>query len=242
MNRRHCLSTLGALTLAGCASPPTVPAGLAAGTQRAFTIEGSPIGRMWVVLPAGYAETREPWPLLVFLHGSGERGTELDKVLIHGPPKHAAKGRAYPFVVVSPQLGDDRDWEPNELHALLGQLRSRFNLDPDRIYCTGLSRGGHGTWNWASHYPGDLAAVAPVCGYGDPALIAATMKRIPVRAYHGDQDPAVPIEKQQACVDALRAAGGDVSFTVYPGVKHDSWNQAYEDPGLVPWLLSKKRA
>jgi len=241
MNRRHCLSTLGALTLTACATRPSVPAGLAPGTQKPFTFDGSPIGRTWVSLPAGYAEAREPWPLLVFLHGSGERGTDLDLVLRHGPPMQAARGRPLPLVLVSPQLDENRDWEPAELHALLGQLQSRLYVDRARSYCTGLSRGGHGTWNWASRYPQDLAAVAPVCGFGDPARVAAAMKQVPVRAYHGDQDTAVPLAKQQACVDALRAAGGDVSFTVYPGVGHDAWVQAYEDPGLLPWLLAHRR-
>jgi len=246
MDRRQCLGALGALSVAGCATrQPSLPAGLEAGKQKPFVIEdspASPIGLMWVSLPVGYAEAREPWPLLIFLHGSGERGNDLNKVLMHGPPKHAAAGRAYPMVVVSPQLGEGRKWEPAELHALLGELQSRFKVDPKRIYCTGLSLGGHGTWNWASSYPSDLAAVAPVCGYGDPTRVAASMKQIPVRAYHGDQDQAVPLAKQQACVDALRAAGGNVSFTVYPGVGHDSWVQAYEDPELVPWLLAHKRA
>ena len=242
MNRRNCISTLSALALAGCAtSRPSVPTGLAAGAQKPFMVEGSPIGRMWIALPAGYAEAREPWPLLVFLHGSGECGTDLEAVLRNWPPMLASKGAPYPVVLVSPQLGENREWDPAELHALLGQLQTRFYVDRDRSYCTGLSRGGHGTWNWASQYPGDFAAVAPVCGFGDPARVAA-MKRVPVRAYHGDQDAAVPLSKQQACVDALRAAGGDVSFTVYPGVGHNSWIQAYEDPGLLPWLLAHKRA
>ena len=229
--------------LAGCAIPrPGIPTGLAAGAQKPFAIDGSPIGRMWVALPAGYAEAREPWPLLVFLHGSGECGTDLSAVLRHGPPMLASKGKQYPLVLVSPQLGENREWDPDELHALLGQLQARFHVDAERSYCTGLSRGGHGTWNWASRYPSDLAAVAPVCGFGNPERVAASMKRVPVRAYHGDADAAVPLARQQACVDALRAAGGDVSFTIYPGVGHASWVPAYEDAGMVPWLLSHKRS
>ena len=239
MNRRHCLSTLGALALTACATRPVVPAGLAAGAQRTFTIEGSPLGRLWVALPESYAEASEPWPLLVFLHGSGERGRDLDAVLRNGPPLLASKGKQYPLVLVSPQLDEDREWEPTELHALLGQLQSRFYVDRRRSYCTGLSLGGYGTWNWATAYPDDLAAVAPVCGAGNPKRVAA-MKRVPVRAYHGDADDAVPLADQQACVDALRAAGGDVSFTIYPGVGHASWIPAYDDPGLLPWLLSHR--
>ena len=241
MNRRHCLTAIGALALSACATRPSTPAGLAAGKQLPFTVEGSPLGRVWVSLPAGYEQANEPWPLVVFLHGSGERGKDLPAVLRNGPPLLASQGKPYPFVLVSPQLDEDRMWEPAELHALLGLLQSRFYVDRDRSYCTGLSLGGMGTWNWATAYPGDLAAVAPVCGFGDPGKVAA-MKRVPVRAYHGDADDAVPIAKQQACVDALRAAGGDVSFTIYHGVGHASWIPAYDDAGLVPWLLAHKRS
>jgi len=241
MNRRQTLASLGALALAGCATaPPAAPAGLVAGQQKSRTREGLGLGRMWVSLPSGYGEQRERWPLVVFLHGSGERGRDLEIVLRNGPPMLAAKGLAYPFVLVSPQLDEDRRWEPEELHALRQALQTHFYVDPDRCLATGLSLGGHGVWDWACAYPNDLAAIAPVCGHGDPARVAA-MRGVPVRAYHGDADTVVSIELQRACVDALRAAGGSASFTVYPGVGHGSWVPAYEDAGLVPWLLAQRR-
>jgi len=237
ITRRHLVMSSPAL-LAGCASaPPTPPDGLAAGEQRAWTLAGE---RMWVWLPPEYAQRRERWPLLIFLHGSGERGTELDKVKVHGPPMWAARGRAYPLVLVSPQLEDGATWEPARLHRLLLALQARLHVEPRRSLVTGLSLGGYGAWNWACTYPDDLAGIAPVCGFGNPGAVAA-MRKVPVRGYHGDADVGVPVSAHQACVDALRAAGGQATLTIYPGVGHDSWTPAYQDPELLPWLLAQRR-
>ena len=237
MNRRDCLLATPDL-LSACASPPsTVPDGLAAGEQRAWTLAGE---RFWIWLPPGYTQTSARWPLVVFLHGSGERGTDLAKVKVHGPPKLVAQGQAWPAVLVSPQCEDGAHWEPERLHRLLGALKARLNVDPQRCTGTGLSMGGFGVWNWATAFPRDLAAIAPVCGYGDPAKVAV-MRGVPVRAYHGDADPVVPVAPHVACVEALRAAGGKASLTLYPGVGHDSWTSAYNDPELLPWLLAQKQ-
>ncbi len=196
--------------------------------------------RCWLHLPRGYADRGPAWPLVVFLHGSGERGDDLERVKVHGPPRHAAAGADYPFVLCSPQLEAGRRWEPDTLHALRSALLAELNVDPARTTATGLSLGGHGVWHWAAVWPGDLAAIAPVCGHGDPAAVCRA-RAVPVRAYHGDADPVVPLARQQACVDALRACGGRVEFTVYPGVGHDAWTPAYQDPALVPWLMAQVR-
>lgn len=237
MSRRHLLMTSPALLSACAALPPTPPEGLAAGEQKPWQLEGE---RVWVWLPREYSQRGERWPLLIFLHGSGERGTDLEKVKVHGPPMWAARGTAYPLILVSPQLEAGATWSPERLHKLLGALKARLHVDPQRCLGTGLSLGGHGMWNWASAYPRDLAAIAPVCGFGDPAKVAA-MRDVPVRAYHGDADTVVPLARQQACVDALLAAGGKASFTIYPGVGHDSWTPAYQDPELLPWLLAQRQ-
>lgn len=237
LNRRHLLLSTPAMLGACAALPPTVPDGLAAGEQRPWQISGE---RCWVWLPPGYAQRRERWPLVVFLHGSGERGTDLEKVKVHGPPKLIAQGASWPCITVSPQLEDGARWNPERLHRLLQALQDRLHVDRQRCTATGLSLGGHGVWHWATAYPGDLAAIAPVCGYGDPARVAA-LRRVPVRAYHGDQDRVVLLAPHQACIDALRAAGGVASLTVYPGVGHDAWTPAYNDPGLLPWLLAQKQ-
>jgi predicted peptidase len=242
MNRRQLLSTTPALAtalLGGCAAlPPTVPDGLAAGEQRPWQLEGE---RFWVWLPREYTQRSARWPLVVFLHGSGERGTDLEKVKVHGPPKQVAQGAAYPFILISPQLEAGARWDAERLHKLLVALQARLHADPRRCVGTGLSMGGFGMWQWATAYPRDLAAIAPVCGFGDPAKVAA-MRSVPVRAYHGDQDPVVPLAPHAACVEALRAAGGTATLTVYPGVGHDSWTPAYNDPELIPWLLAQKQA
>jgi len=241
IHRRQLLLTtplLAAPLLSACAAlPPTVPDGLAAGEQRAWTLAGE---RFWVWLPREYTLRRERWPLVVFLHGSGERGTELDKVKVNGPPMHVARGAAYPFILISPQCDEGARWDPQRLHQLLLALQGRLHVDPQRCTGTGLSMGGFGMWHWAAAYPRDLAAIAPVCGYGDPATVAA-MRHVPVRAYHGDQDTVVPLAPHVACVEALRAAGGTASLTIYPGVGHDSWTPAYQDPELLPWLLAQKQ-
>lgn len=195
--------------------------------------------RTWLYLPPGYEGGTQAWPLVVFLHGSGERGTDLPRVKVHGPPKHVDQGRDYPFVLCSPQLEEGRAWKPEDLHALIGALQARLRIDPARISGTGLSLGGAGVWAWAAAYPKDLAAIAPVCGFGNPAVVCQA-RAVPVRAYHGAIDTVVPLAAQQACVDALRACGGQADFTVYPGVGHDAWNPAYEDPALVPWLMQQR--
>ena len=200
--------------------------------------------RAWLQLPRGYDDGPRAWPLVVFLHGSGERGSDLGRVKLHGLPKHAAAGRDHPFILCAPQLeaaaDEDEPWDAAVLHALLPALHARWRIDPLRTTATGMSLGGDAVWHWASAYPDDLAAIAPVCGHGDPAAVCKA-RQVPVRAYHGDADPVVPLARQQACVDALRACGGSVTFTIYPGVGHDAWNPAYDDPALVPWLLAQRR-
>lgn len=239
INRRLALAS--PLLMTACSTPD--PAAFQEGQHRHdFVLPGhaAPV-RSWLYLPKGYLSNSAAWPLVIFLHGSGERGDDLERVKVHGPPKLAAQGASYPFVLVSPQLESGAHWSPARLHDLLAAVQAALRIDPARITATGLSLGGHGAWNWAGAYPQDLAGIAPVCGYGDPAAVCRA-RTVPVRAYHGDADTVVPLAEHQACVDALRACGGEVSFTIYPGVGHDAWNPAYEDPALVPWLMARRRS
>ena len=196
--------------------------------------------RFWLALPAGHGlDAQQRWPLVFFLHGSGERGSDLQQVLVHGPAKRVAAGELQlPFVLVSPQLDEGRRWDPHELQALADLLIAELALDRERLAVTGLSLGGHGCWDWACAYPQRIAAIAPVCGYGD-ALKACAMRAVPVRAYHGEADDVVPLAAQQAMVDALRRCGGSAELTVYPGVGHHAWDPAYADAGLYAWLAAR---
>jgi len=196
-------------------------------------------------LPTQYSESKSQWPLMLFLHGAGERGDDLEKVKIHGPPKLIAhEGKEFPFVVVSPQCPEDGWWsdEPQieMLDALLDDVIRRYRIDQDRIYVTGLSMGGFGTWSLATKYPHRFAAIAPICGGGDPKD-AAKISHLPVWAFHGAKDNVVALEKSQEMVEALRKAGGDVKFTMYPQAGHDSWTETYDNPELYNWLLKHKR-
>ena len=190
-------------------------------------------------LPKDY-EQQESWPLLLFLHGSGERGDDLELVKKHGPPKLIAAGKDFPFIVVSPQCPKDRRWEPIELVALLNDLSDKYKVDDDRIYVTGLSMGGFGTWQLASYAPDRLAAIAPICGGGEKYWVKQ-FAHLPVWAFHGAKDTGVPLERSQVMVDELKKNGGNPKLTIYPEAGHDSWTETYDNPELYTWLLEQKR-
>lgn len=191
-------------------------------------------------LPADYGKDRRRWPLLLFLHGAGERGTDLALVKRHGPPRIAESDRDFPFVLVSPQCPADEWWDPEVLVALLDEVTSRYRVDPDRIYVTGLSMGGFGTLALAATVPDRLAAIAPVCGGGDPRW-APRLAGVPTWIFHGAGDRIVPVVGSRRMVDAIREAGGSVRLTVYPDLGHVCWDEAYAEPGLWSWLLSHRR-
>ncbi|HTO94351.1 MAG TPA: PHB depolymerase family esterase, partial [Bacteroidota bacterium] len=120
-----------------------------------------------VYLPPDYGKDERAWPLVLFLHGAGERGTRVELVKRHGPPKLAAAGRQFPFILVSPQCPEDEYWSVPVLKALLDRILATYRVDRSRIYLTGLSMGGNGTWRMAMAYPDLFAAIAPICGWGD---------------------------------------------------------------------------
>ena len=193
-------------------------------------------------LPPAYDSSEEKWPLLLFLHGAGERGDDLELVKVHGPPKMIAQGRDFPFVVVSPQCPKDEWWAIDALHDLLNEIVETHRIDTARIYVTGLSMGGYATWGLACTYPERFAAVVPICGGGDPEK-APLMKEVPTWVFHGAKDEAVPLQQSQEMVDALKAAGSDVRFTVYPEGGHvEAWQNAYGDLELWEWLAKQRRA
>ena len=194
-------------------------------------------------LPKGYdAKPKQKWPLILFLHGAGERGDDLDLVKKHGIAKIVDQREDFPFVAVSPQC-PGTSWWPSELeslNALLDEITAKYAVDTDRIYLTGLSMGGYGTWHLATAYPERFAAIAPICGGGDPKK-ACALKDLPVWAFHGAKDPVVSPEQSKAMVDALKDCGGDVQLTIYPEAAHDAWTETYDNPKLYEWFLKHRR-
>ncbi len=191
-------------------------------------------------LPKDY-ETKESWPLVLFLHGSGERGDDLELVKKHGPPKLIGEGKEFPFIVVSPQCPGSQSWRAIELTALLDEVTRTQKVDQDRIYVTGLSMGGFATWELAAFAPTRFAAIAPICGGGDPGW-TRRFKHLPTWAFHGAKDLGVPVERSQEMIDAMTKYGGTPKLTIYPEAEHDSWTETYNNPEFYEWLLAQKRA
>lgn len=192
-------------------------------------------------LPEDY-DKQASWPLLIFLHGAGERGDNLDLVKVHGPPKLIEQGKSLPFIVVSPQCPKDAWWTnmPRELTALVDTIVAKYKVDQDRVYLTGLSMGGFGTWMLAAYTPERFAAILPICGGGE-ALSTRRLTKLPVWAFHGAKDPVVPLKRSEDMVEALKKLKGNVKFTVYPDALHDSWTETYANPEVFKWLLEQKR-
>ncbi len=194
-------------------------------------------------LPPGYEQSPDKaYPLMLFLHGAGERGDDLSRVAaVHGPPKLVEQGRDFPFIIVSPQCPEKRWWNAGLVMPLLDAVCENLRVDEERVYVTGLSMGGFGTWSLATAHPDRFAAIAPICGGGDPDA-ADRIKHLPIWVFHGDKDHVVKLAKSQDMVDALNASGAErVRFTVYPGVGHNCWTRAYNDDRLYTWMLSHKR-
>lgn len=180
------------------------------------------------------------FPLMIFLHGSGERGNNIEKVKVHGPPKLIEAGKSFPCIVISPQCPSDTEWDPNKLNVLLDNILDQYRIDTTRIYLTGLSMGGHGTWSWSVNSPNRFAAIAPICGWGDPSKVNV-IKDLPIWVFHGFEDEVIDISKSQEMVDALAELDNKVQFTVYPEAKHDSWTETYNNPKFYEWMFSQKR-
>lgn len=197
-----------------------------------------------ISLPDGYSETGESVPLLLFLHGAGERGSDIERVKVHGPPKLIERGDDLPAIVVSPQCPTGSWWTDHleALRLLLDELIWKYNVDEDRVYVTGLSMGGYGTWALAARNPGRFAAAIPICG-GGTFLEALRLRDLPVWVFHGLQDQAVPWEESQRMVDLIRGRGGEkIKLTIYEEADHDSWTKTYDDPAVWEWLFSQRLA
>ncbi len=213
------------------------------GKQRAYMFDQVVHLGYLLFLPQGYRISPDKkWPLILYLHGMGERGNDLELVKRHGIPQIVERRLDFQFVTVSPQCPADTFWwELHEtLKALLDEIIAKYAIDVDCIYLTGNSMGGYGTWSLAIAYPERFAAIAPICGGGFPGMVCV-LKNIPVWAFHGAEDEVIKLKESQRMVNALQACGGNVRLTVYPGVGHDSWTQTYNNPGLYEWFLQHSR-
>jgi len=201
-----------------------------------------PIYPYYTHLPEGYKSNSGPsWPLLVFLHGSGDGNADPSFFDVHGPNMVYANGGKLPFVVICPQLSAGQHyWSTTMVAAFLRKIESKYRIDRDRVYLTGLSLGGIGTWSFAEAHPEMVAAVAPVSGFGDPSQVAKIGK-LPVWAFHGSADGNVPLQRDMDTITALELAGGDAKITVFPGLSHfETWPPAFSDMQLYSWMLTHR--
>ncbi len=191
-------------------------------------------------VPAEYESSSRTWPLILFLHGSGERGTDLQLVKREGLPRWLDRWQHFPFVVVSPQCPRRQDWSIDALTALLAEILAGYRIDEERIYVTGLSTGAVAALKLAIRHPDRFAAIAAVTTHRIPDSLCA-IKAVPVRVFHNAGDERVPVKKARDLVKAFKACGGDAELTVYPALGHDAWTETYETSELYEWFLKHRK-
>lgn len=238
----------------GAAASPWQAGSLPAGAESRY-------GQHYLVaLPDGYeAEPQRAWPLIVFLHGAGEWGTDLAKVKSQGLPAYIEGGAKLPAIVLAPQTPQGQMWHPLFIDAVLREVCGRLRVDADRIYLTGLSLGGMGTWSTALAYPDRFAALAPVAGAfpndmmaynrgwpepsaGDWLPAISHLTHLPVWIAHGEVDPVVPFAMDQRVAAVLKQLGVTPRLDWMANVGHDAWTRTYsETPGFYDWLLAQRR-
>lgn len=218
--------------------------------------------RYQLYIPRGYSDDAA-WPVILFLHGAGERGHDGVRQTAVGLPAavrmHPAR---YPAIIVMPQTPPDSTWTGTPADAAMAALdrtMEEYSVDPDRVYLTGMSLGGNGTWYLAFRNPRRFAAVVPVCAWVEPAshfpaesvvpdhdgdhfeALAHRLVEVPIWIFHGEVDPAVPVEQSRQAAEALEAAGGRVRYTELPGTGHNAWDPAYLSPEFAGWLFEQSR-
>ncbi len=234
------------LALTGCqAAGPRGLTKVDAGVYRGEleTVAQKPVELEYLLYePAGARADDGPWPLILFLHGAGERGDDLNQVRTQGLPAKIERDGPLPALVAAPQCPAGGWWRPVELKALLDHLLTTQPVDRDRVYLTGLSMGGTGTWLLAAECPEMFAALAPVCGR-TLRLRAAPIADLPIWVVHGDADPVVHVRNSELMVEYLASAGAErLKFTKVPGGTHDVWTDFYADPQFYEWLFAQRRA
>ncbi len=204
-------------------------------------------GQYLLYLPEEYGRDNKSWPLILFLHGSGERigGGKIHPNLSQvGLPKTLQKGGNFPFIVLTPQCPAGKWWSDPDISqmviAMLDEVCKKYNVDERRIYLTGLSMGGFGTWSLAQQNPDRFAALVPVCGGGN-MLLNDRLKKVPVWIFHGAKDKNVPIENAYKMGGSLKQMGGNVQLQVFPNQGHFIWDAVYTNPKLYEWLMQQQR-
>jgi predicted peptidase len=202
-----------------------------------------------VITPTNFQDRTLRWPLIVFLHGGDQSGSDLNLVKANGPPRYALSHSDFPFVVVAPQLPAGHLWEPAAVVGVVKQVVSRFRIDAGQVYLTGLSTGGYGTWKTALQYPERFAAVAPVAGGGSTEILKHAegqqlqfLRTLPIWAFHGGSDGLIAPNESERMVSEFQAIGNPAArVTIFPGAPHDIWNNVYDDPAFYQWLLQYRR-
>ena len=199
--------------------------------------------KYYLYFPEDYEDQKdENFPMLLFLHGGGEAGGDLESLQINGPPRMIVEGKEFPFLILAPQHPERRKfWNTRAVIQLLDHVMKENRVDPNRIYLTGLSRGGSAAWELAVQYPSKFAAMAVVCGMTPVPYADWIDRQMPIWVFHGEQDPVIPVEESENMVKRLRQMGYEVRFTKYPDVGHDAWTRAYENDELYSWFIKHKR-
>jgi predicted peptidase len=251
MSRVVIMMTLVLSLGAGSQTPATAPAASATGfLYRTLEFDGK-IHAYSIYVPPDY-DASKAWPIILFLHGSGERGEDgLLQTEVGIGSAIRRNWRQVPAIVVMPQCPPNQIWVgPMGQMALkcVEAVSREYNCDHDRFYLTGLSLGGHGVWHLAAQMPDRLAAIVPICGFaeleestGAAERLAPKLVKLPIWCAHGDQDKAVPIAKAREMVEAVRKAGGHVIFKEHANMGHNVWDATYGDPALWRWLFAQKR-
>lgn len=253
------LTAILAMSAGSAAAAQAVQTGF---LDRVANVEGQDF-RYQVYVPSAYEDV-DSWPVILFLHGAGERGSDglLQTAVGLGDAVRRDPER-YPAIIVFPQVPRDSQWvgvPGDAAMKALDQTMAEFQTDPDRVYLTGLSMGGRGTWYLAYRHPERFAAIAPICGWvserrsaqwpgpvvpaedGEPfSALARRLNHVPTWIFHGEVDAVVPVEESRKAAAALEAEGADVRYTEFLGVNHNSWDAAYASPEFSTWLLAQRR-
>ena len=197
-----------------------------------------------IYLPKDYLTKK--YPLVLFLHGAGERGTNLKDIEIHGLPKLVRNGKKFPFIIIAPQCPLNLWWSDplpvDLLSKLVNDIVMKYGIHKNNVFCTGLSMGGYGTLALSIKNPKLFSAIIPICGGVDIKNFfdILNLKDLPIWLFHGDKDEVIPLEKSESIYKVLKPVNKDIKLTVYKGVDHNSWDRAYDDNELYKWMLSHK--